>query len=58
VRFRDSVIQVGITQNGAEFRLKSGEPVEIRVYGERVVPGYSGTMVPLVQMPAAGEKDS
>lgn len=57
LHFRDSVIQAEITQNGAEFSLKSGEPVEILVYGERIVPGYTGTIVPLVQAAAAEEKD-
>ncbi len=36
VRFRNSVIQAEITQNGAKFSLKSGAPVEISVYGEKI----------------------
>lgn len=37
VRFRDRIIQAEITQNGAEFSLKHGEPIEISVYGEKIL---------------------
>ena len=36
VRFRCSVIQAEITQGGVKFSLKSGDPVEISVYGEKI----------------------
>lgn len=37
VRFHDRIIQVEITENGAKYSLKHGEPIEISVYGKKIL---------------------